>query len=487
MTNPEIEKLAQREATAEKPPETPERERLPDISKIQREIDTETDAGLKAGHDTLSALQSKEQTSAEFPPELNAQFAEIQKETADKLRRLDLSLGRMKERFLSVANFLTGGLFERGRNKPKEKNKFFTGFYVGEKQLGIGSKERSRLESQVDMGQVRERAKNAGEYLSDKIRGNDVVLLGEIHTHETVEKRATARFLEQAKAAGTTHIGLEIPAYYQEAVDHYMTTGKFDDADDPTDYERVDEYHQLFREQLTAGVDPKNQPLFDFQRDEGGQYRAIKREGVTDEMFAFEQQKMFKKNFLFKNHLDKNYRLLEAIRQSGLRPSCIDANATYGTNQELDRGMESLGRNGVTMETLKAKEAELEKQRDIFMMQKIREVVEGGGKMLAILGNAHVARDSMEGRQNVADLLDETDIRASSINLDRECDSDAELSFFRREEKVPDTSANSVLFSAIGKDEGLADRSIGFDLDQGITGEKAPAPYDGYIRLGGAL
>jgi len=480
MTSPETEKLSLREASTEKPPETPERERLPDVSEIQKEIDTETDVGLEAGHDTLSRLQSKEQASAEFPPELKTQFAEIQKEAAGKLRRLDLSLGRMKERFLSVANFLTGGLFERGQRRPKEKNKFFTGFYRNRNGEGIMSQERDKLESQVDMGKVRERAKDAGEYLSDKIRGSDVVLLGEIHTHETIEKRAAAGFLEQAKAAGTTHVGLEIPAYYQEAVDRYMATGKFDEADDPDDYKQVDEYHRLYREQLAQPKQPKQ--AYEFQKDEAGRYQAVKPEGMTDEMFAFERK--MRKNYLFKNHFDKDFRLLQGIRESGLKPVCIDANATYGASEELDNGLEAIGRGEMTLDKLKVREQELEQQRDEFMLEKIQEVVKGGGKMLAVLGNAHVAREGMEGRKNVTDLLGETEMKTASINLDRDCDSDAELSYFRREQKnAAETSANSVLFSAIGKDEGIADRSIGFDLDQSITGEKTPAPYNGYIRL----
>lgn len=104
--------------------------------------------------------------------------------------------------------------------------------------------------------------------------------------------------------------------------------------------------------------------------------------------------------------------------------------------------------------------------------------------MLAVLGNTHVARKGMDGRKNVADLLGETDMKTTTINVDRDCDADPELSYYRRNSRQsPETSANSVLFSAIGKDVDLANRSIGFDLDQIITGEKTPAPYDGYIRL----
>ncbi len=489
MTSPEVEKgVGLREASAEKPPETPESERLPGISEIQRELDTETQAGFEAGHDTLQALGGKEQKGTEFPPELKEQFAEISKEAADKLHRLDASLGRMKKRFLSVANFLTGGLFEREQCRPKYKNKFFTGFYRDRNGKGIMEKERGKLESRVNMEQIRERARNADEYLSEKIRNSDVVLLGEIHTHETVEKRAVAGFLEQAKAAGTTHVGLEIPAYYQEAVDRFMATGKFDDADDPADYEQVEEYHRLFREQLGEGFHPKKDAGISETRIDKttGKYEVLKPKGMSDEMFTFERK--MRKNYLFKNHFDKDFRLLQGIRESGLTPVCLDANATYGASEELDNGLEAIGRSDLTMDQLKAREQELEEQRDIFMKQKIQGAVEGGGKMLAVLGNAHVARNGMEGRQNVADLLGETGIKTSSINLDRDCDSDAELSYYRREPKQsPDTSANAVLFSTIGKDESLADKSIGFDIDKSITGEKTAPPYDGYIRLQSSL
>lgn len=485
MTNPEVEKgVILRETSAEKSLETPESERLPDISEIQRELDTETYGGLKAGHDTLQALEAKERAGTEFPPELKAQFAKIQQEAAGKLRRLDATLGRMKERFLSVANFLTGGMFEREKHKPREKSKFFAGHYLDQNNRGISQRERARLESQVDMGKIQERAGNAGEYLSEKIRTNDLVLLGEIHTHATTEKRAVAGFLEQAKIAGTTHVGLEIPAHYQEVVDRYIATGKFDDADDPADYERVDEYHRLFQEQISSGHHPEDTIVRSELDPTTGKYETKKPEGMSDEMFAFERST--RRNFLFKNHLDKNFRLLQGIRDSGLVPVCMDANATYGTSQELDEGLEDLGRGEITAEQLKAKELELEQQRDIFMTQKIYEVVESGGKMLAVLGNYHVARGAMKDRPNVADLLGKTEIKTSSIILDRDCDFDPEISFLRREAQ-PDSSSNSVLFSAIGKDESLADKSIGFDIDQKITGQNAPAPYDGYIRLNGEL
>jgi len=485
MTSPEIEKgIDLRETDAEKSPETPEPERLPDVLEMRQELDTKTDAGLEAGYDTLETLTAQEQASAEYPPELKAQFAEIQQEAAGKLRRLDATLGRMKERFLSVANFLTGGMFEREKQRPKEKSKFFAGHYLDQNNKGISARERDNLESQVNTEQIQKNARNAGEYLSEKIRDNDVILLGEIHTHATTEKRAVAGFLEQAKRAGTTHVGLEIPAHYQKVVDRYIATGKFDDADDPADYERVEEYHRLFQEQIAAGHHPDDTIVKQELDQTTGKYEAVKPEGMTDEMFEFERST--RKNFLFKNHFDKDFRLLQGIRDSGLSPVCVDANATYGASQELDDAVYSLGRGEITAEQLKAKELELEQQRDIFMTQKIQEVVEGGGKMLAVLGNYHVERSAMEDRPNVADLLGKTDIKTSSINLDRNCDSDPEISFLRQETQ-PNTSSNSVMFSTIGKEPTLADRSIGFDLEPGMTGQNEPAPYDGYIRLNGSL
>lgn len=485
MTNREIEKdVDLRESGAEKPPEITEAERLPDVLKMRQELETEVYAGLEAGHDTLNTLTAREQASAEYPPELKQQFAEIQKEVADKLSRLDATLGRMKERFLSVANFLTGGMFERKEHEPKEKSKFFAGHYLDQNNQGISQRERVYLESQVDMGKIKEHAGNAGEYLSEKIRASDVVLLGEIHTHATTEKRAVAAFLEQAKKAGTTHVGLEIPAHYQEVVDRYIATGKFDDADDPADYERVDEYHRLFQDQISSGHHLEDTIAQSELDPTTGKYEAKKPAGMTDQMFAFERST--RRNFLFKNHFDKDFRLLQGIRDSGLTPVCMDANTTYGTSQELDDGLDALGRGEMTVEALKSREQELEQQRDIFMAQKIQEIVGGGGKILAVLGNYHVERNAMEGRPNVADLLGETDIKTASINLDRDCDSDPEISFLRQETQ-PDISSNSVMFSTIGKEPTLADRSIGFDLEPSMVGQNESAPYDGYIRLEGRL
>lgn len=485
MTSPKIEKnIDLRETSIEKLPKEPKTERLPDVLELQQELDTKTEAGVEAGHDTLENLTSQEQASVEYPPEIKAQFAEIQQEAKSKLRRLDATLGRMKERFLSVANFLTGGMFEREKYKPKEKSKFFAGHYLDQSNQGISTKERDDLELQVNTELIQENARNAGEYLFDKIRDNDVVLLGEIHTHATTEKRAVAGFLEQAKQTGTTHIGLEIPAHYQEVVDRYITTGKFDDADDPADYERVDEYHKLFQEQIATGHHPEDTIVRQELNQATGKYEAVKPEGMKDKMFTFEQET--RKNFLFKNHFDKDFKLLQAIRDSGLKPVCLDADATYGASQELDQGLEALGRGEMTLEQLKAKERELEQQRDNFMAQKIQEVVRGGGKMLAVLGNYHVESGAMEDRPNVADLLGQTDIKTSSINLDRDCDSDPEISFLRQETKS-NTSSNSIMFSSIGKEPTLADRSIGFDLEPSMVGQNESTPYDGYIRLNGSL
>lgn len=480
MINFKIEKEGGfQEASMEKPPETRKLERMPTVSEIQDQLDAETNAGLEAGHRIFESLKDQEQTSIEFPPELKAEFVAIQKEIEGKLRRLNISLGRMKERFLSVANFLSGGLFEGTRSNPAGKNKFFTGHYLDKDNRGIGAKERRKLESQVNMEQIRAQEKNFDEYLSDKIQKNDAVLLGEIHTHETIEKRAVAGFLDQAKIAGTTHVGLEIPEYYQEAVERFITTGKFDEADDSADYEKVDEYHRLFREQLASPE--QSEQAFDLQKDEFGKYKRVKPKGMTDEMFAFEQKT--RRNFVFRNYLDKDYCLLKGVREAGLRPVCLDANATYGTNQELDDGLEALVRGEMTLENLKAKEEEVERQRDAFIAQRIQSVVEGGGKMLAVLGNNHVARGGMQDRQNATELLGQIDHKIFSVNLDRDCDQDTELTFLRGGQSDA-SSANSVLYSRIGSEQGLSEKTFGFDMSPEILQTKNIAmPYNGYVYL----
>ena len=492
MTNPEIEKgIDMRETGLEKPPETPEAERLPDVLEMRQELDTETYAGLETGHDTLATLATQEQASTEYPPELKTQFAEIQKEAASKLGRLDATLGRMKERFLSVANFLTGGMFERGRTSPTESNKFFKGFHVGEK-LSIEPEERERLEAQIDMESVKEKAGDANEYLAGKIKENDVVLLGELHSHSAIEKRAVANFLQQAKTAGTTHVGIEISEYWQEAVDRYMETGKFDENDDPADYERTDEYLKLYNEQLDADLDPQDGVLYNFEGDMWKQSVVKTDEKVTDKMFAFQRENVFRNNFLFKNRLYKNFHLLSGIREAGLSPVCLDANTSYKTSQRLDEASDRRDSGEITLIDYNKMQEEEESRRDIRMAQITQQVVEGGGKMLAVLGNAHVAREGFrnepEARPNMADILSDTDIKTSSINLDRDCDSDSQLSYYRREaEANMAESCNSILFSAIGKEPTLADRSVGFDLEPSMVGQTESAPYDGYIRLNGSI
>lgn len=363
MTVPEVKKVrGLAEGRAERRSEALGSERLPDVLGMRHELDAETAAGLQAGHEALQTMGNVNETGVDFPPELRLKIKEIQKEAAGKLRGLDATLSRMKEQFLSTANFLSGGLFETGQPRAREQNKFATGFYRDKKGKSIGKQERSKLESKVDMQLVRERATDVREYLTDRIHSSDVVLLGEIHSHETIEKRAVASLLEQAKASGTTHVGVEIPAYYQEAVDRYMATGKLDEEDDPADYERVDEYHRLYSEQLAQPEQPKQADKL--QKDEFGKYEVIQPEGMTDELFAFERK--MRKNFLFKNHLSKDFRLLQGIREAGLTPVCLDANASYGASQELDSGLDAVGRDEMTMDELKKTRARVGKTERRF-------------------------------------------------------------------------------------------------------------------------
>ena len=333
---------------------------------------------------------------------------------------------------------------------PPSKLKKFAWYNLSATPEGfISEAERVKYEQRIDLEHIEESSKDWKDYLSEKIRDNNVVLLGEAHTAETVEKKAVTEFLEQAKENGVTDIGLEIEEHLQEYVDRYLETGKFQEADDQVDYEKVGEYQKL--------------------RNEWHVSRSVK---SLEAMSAFE--KTVKDNFVFSSHFYEHYPILKRVRELGLRVQCIDRNQKYA-QEEIDKATD----DGTFVEWKQQKEAE----RDMRMFEKIKATVAGGDrKMIVLIGSAHLAEGELR-HKNLGDLLfDDTSVKSFRVNMDR--DFDADITIQEKTRLGRDINFNSVLYSALEK---RGSGQIGFDLDDFVlksgSGQQERFPFDGYVKI----
>ena len=310
--------------------------------------------------------------------------------------------------------------------------------------------ERSALERALDVPRIESRAKPWMAYLSEKIRENDVVLLGEAHTVEMTEKNALRSYLETAKANGVTHVGFEIQEVFQSAFDRFMETGKFLETDDPSLYENASEYQRLRMAWYERGDSETLGAMSDF------------RESARD-------------NFVISMSMHEYYPMLKRMRELGLRAVCIDHNQKY-SEEEFDEAIETVG-----MSEWKRRNA---RDRDEKMYENIRATVAGGNKkMMVIVGSRHVAKNGML-HQNAGDLLaEDPSIRSFRVNIDRNLDADVSS----REAKAvlgDGTNLNSVLYTALERN-GISE--TGLDLDDSILRSESPDgesfPFDGYVKV----
>lgn len=314
----------------------------------------------------------------------------------------------------------------------------------------MGEAERSRYEHFLDFDHIEQNQQNWREYLSKKIRENNVVCLGEAHTAEAIEKTTVAEFLEQARENGITDIGLEIEERLQEYFDRYLEIGKFQETDNPKDYEKAIEYQRL--------------------RYEWYKTRRIE---ALHEMMTFEET--VADNFVFSGSLYGHYPLLKKARELGLRIHCIDANQRY-THKEIEEAINA----GIFIEWEQQKVAE----RDRRMFENIKTVViSGKGKILVLLGSAHFAKGELH-HKNLGDLLSEDDsIKSFCINMDRNLDTDITMQE-TKQKSGKDISLNSVLYTVLER-RGIG--QIGFDLDDSVLvkGNKQGGkfPFDGYVKI----
>ncbi|PIU79134.1 MAG: hypothetical protein COS72_01215 [Candidatus Moranbacteria bacterium CG06_land_8_20_14_3_00_43_56] len=358
--------------------------------------------------------------------------------------------GVESEAKLEVAS-LTGEAHEVIEQIPPSQLKKFVWYNLSTTPEGFMKEaERERLERLLDLSHIEENPQGWRKYLSDKIKTNDVVCLGEAHTAEIAEKTAVTEFLEQAKENGITEVGLEIEERLQGYFDRYLETGKFQESDNPEDYEKVAEYQRLRHEW----------------------HRTHEIESLKA-MSAFE--KTMEGNFVFSGYFYEHYPLLKRARELGLRIRCIDANQKH-SQEEIDQALDA----GTFTEWKQQKEAE----RDQRMFENIRGVVSGGkGKMLVLLGAAHLARGELR-HKNLGDLLlEDSSIKSSRVNLDRNFDED--ITMQETKEKLgADIKFNSILYTALEK-RGVG--QVGFDLDNSVlqagNGKRENFPFDGYVKI----
>lgn len=314
----------------------------------------------------------------------------------------------------------------------------------------MNESERVKNEQLLDFGYIEQAKQDWQNFLSEKIAENKVVCLGEAHTAEMIEKNAVLEFLEQAKKSGISDIGLEIDESLQEYFDCYAETGKFQESDSPDDYERVGEYQELRQEWHRTG---------DIEK--------------LKAMSAFEET--VKDNFIFSGCCYENYPILKKARALGIRVHCIDASQKY-SREEVDQALDD--------EAFTEWEQKKEADRDQRMFDNIHEVVAGGkGKMLVLLGAAHLAKGEMQ-HKNLGDLLsaDKT-LKSFRVNMDRDFDSDVMIKEVKRN-LSGDINLNSVFYNAL-QQKGID--KVGFDLNSSVLvdGEKQERefPFDGYIKI----
>lgn len=396
----------------------------------------------QSGKELLAGLEK-----SKIDPEQSALFAE-----GEKVAELyDSAIDGVETEARQEVASLLGEIHEAIEQIPPSQLKRFVWYNLSTTPEGFMTEaERIKYEQHVDLEHIEKSATDWKDYLSEKLKGNDVVLLGEAHTAETIEKNAVTEFLEQAKENGATDIGLEIEERLQEYFDRYLETGKFQETDDPADYEKVGEYQKL-RHEWHASHD----------------IEALKA------MSAFE--KTVKDNFVFRGYFYEHYPMLKQARELGLHVRCIDGNQKY-TQEEIDQALDA----GTFVEWKQQKEAD----RDVRMFENIRATVAGGDrKMVVLIGAAHLANGELR-HKNLGDLLSgDTSLKSFRVNMDRNFDTDITM----RETKGKlgeNINLNSVLYNNLEK-RGLG--QIGFDLQDSVlkpaNGQREKFPFDGYVKI----
>lgn len=314
--------------------------------------------------------------------------------------------------------------------------------------------EREQAESLVNTDHIIEAAKPAEEYLLQKVKEHDVVLLGEAHTMMVREKTFLLNTLRRLKDAGVTDLGIEVEEQHQVLVDHFRDHGVLNDSGDVINQALCEEWLEL-----RHGI---------YSDDEEEFERSYRLQAEFEERFSdFDSFERFHEFFA----------LLQLCRELGIRVTCIDADTRYGDG-EVDKAIAE-GRFTQLKE-------ETTKKRDRTMKEKISAIVASGDrKMLVLLGSAHVASKGFS--ENLAELLEkDANIKNFRINIDRDLDGDVTVSKKKAHMKSAlnySVDFNSILYSSLNKS---GKNEIGFDLDSSVLRSDSPEldlQFDGYIKI----
>lgn len=301
--------------------------------------------------------------------------------------------------------------------------------------------DRLELGNLINKDFVVKNAKRGMDYIAEKCRSYQVVVLGESATSEGVERRRLAELLAYLKQqSGLTDIGLEIENIYQDEIDFYLQYGTFDPAENEETLEKKIATYQRLQNEMAA-------------RDDVASIADL------DSFFASVQS-----DFLFKYGLADYYPILKKARGLGIRVHCIEARTQHATS-------------GLSPDETRA-------IRDVEIYQNIEFIASGMKQKLLILADgARLAREEHPA-ENLGDMLAKNrNLQSFRIHLDRDFDSDRDLARMKQRQGSRARPLNSVLFNALG-----ASKTFGIDLSSTVFGLKkfdarTIAPFDGYVKI----
>lgn len=105
---------------------------------------------------------------------------------------------------------------------------------------------------QVKM-EINEKGRDPAAMVSDLMKNNRVVGLGEMHLGDNPMRRFGKEVIPQLKAAGATHLAIEVSDSLQPVIDKFMKTGQLDESKLPPGL-RHEEYIDILKAARNAGL-----------------------------------------------------------------------------------------------------------------------------------------------------------------------------------------------------------------------------------------
>lgn len=144
------------------------------------------------------------------------------------------------------SNALEGAIDPKDGKSEKPED----GKYISEK---VGDKQQKNLDevntpketAEKVLGDINKFGEDPKQAVTDLVRNNRVVGLGESHVSPNDQREFNAHIMPELKKAGATHLAIEAPANSQPALDEYMRTGKLDPKDLPPLLRDQDYLNQL--------------------------------------------------------------------------------------------------------------------------------------------------------------------------------------------------------------------------------------------------